>query len=70
MTASHTRFHVCVHRAKGGYFARVRNLPGCLGRGATEVEAIENARIAIRHYLWVLQTLAGERPTVELDITA
>lgn len=62
------RYRIAVHRAKGSYFARVINLPGCISRGQTEVEAVENARIAIRYYLWTLQVLAGDRATVELEI--
>lgn len=69
-TNSSPRYRVAVHRAKGSYFARVINLPGCVSRGATEVEAVENARIAIRHYLWLLQVLAGDRAIVELEISA
>jgi predicted RNase H-like HicB family nuclease len=64
------RFRVAIHRAKGCYFAQVIDLPGCFSRGATEVEAIENARCAIRAYLWVAQALAGDRATVQLEISA
>ena len=61
---------VAVHRARGAYFARAIDIPGCVARGATEVEAVENARAAIRAYLWVTQVLAGDRATVELEISA
>jgi predicted RNase H-like HicB family nuclease len=64
------RFHVVVHRAGGCYYARVVSLPGCFSRGATEVEAVENARSAIRAYLRVAQALAGETATVQLEISA
>jgi predicted RNase H-like HicB family nuclease len=64
------RFRVAVHRAKGCYFARVVELPGCVARGATEVEAVENARAAIRSYLWISEALAGDRAIVELEIRA
>ena len=64
------RYTVRVHRARGGYFARVLQLPGCVSRGATEVEAVENARAAIRAYLWVAQLLATDPATVELEIRA
>jgi predicted RNase H-like HicB family nuclease len=62
------RFTVAIHRAKGCYFARVVQLPGCLTRGVTEVEAVENARAAIRAYLGIIQVLATDRATVELEI--
>jgi predicted RNase H-like HicB family nuclease len=62
------RFRVALYRASGCYFAWVAELPGCISRGATEVEAVENARAAIRAYLWVTQVLANDRATVELEI--
>lgn len=65
-----SRFRIAVHRAKGGYLARVLNLPGCIARGASEVEAIENARTNIRAYLCVSQALANDEATVMLEISA
>ena len=62
------RYTVALHRARGCYFARVLELPGCFTRGKTEVEAVENARAAIRAYLWVAQLLDSDRATVELEI--
>jgi predicted RNase H-like HicB family nuclease len=70
MSAPDSRFHVNVHRARGGYFARVIEIPGCVARGATEIEAIENARSAIRAFLLVGQLLAADRPTVRVEISA
>ena len=64
------RFRIAIHRARGCYFARVLDLPGCTSRGASEVEALENARHAIRAYLWIAQALAGDRATVTLEISA
>jgi len=64
------RFRIAVHRAKGGYFARVLNLPGCIARGATEVEAVENARTNIRAYLLIAHALADDQATVMLEISA
>jgi predicted RNase H-like HicB family nuclease len=62
------RFRIAIHRAKGCYFAQVLDLPGCITRGSTEVEALENARAAIRAYLLIAQLLAGDRATVQLEI--
>jgi predicted RNase H-like HicB family nuclease len=64
------RFNIALHRTRGGYLARVLNLPGCIARGATEVEAIENARTNIRAYLCVAHALADDEATVMLEITA
>jgi predicted RNase H-like HicB family nuclease len=69
-SAEPPRFRVALHRAKGCYFACVIDIPGCYSRGATEVEAVENARAAIRSYLWIRQVLAGDNATLELEIKA
>jgi len=61
-------YRVALYRAPGGYFARVVDLPGCIAKGATEVEAVENVRGAIRFHLLMAQVLAGDRATVELEI--
>jgi predicted RNase H-like HicB family nuclease len=62
------RYRVAVHRARGCYFAQVIDLPGCFSRGATEVEAVENARSAIKAYQWMAEVLAGERAIVHVEI--
>ncbi len=64
------RYRVAIHRTSRGYFALVRDIPGCISRGATEVEALENARAAIRAYLSVARVLALRPPCVELEISA
>ena len=64
------RYRIALYRACGCYFVQVVDLPGCFTRGATEVEAVENARSAIRSYLWIAQALAGESATVQLQISA
>ena len=61
------RYRIALHRAGGGYVGVVTDLPGCLGRGASEVEAVERAREAIRAYLAALDSLAGAA-LVELEI--
>ena len=70
MTPNSNRYRVCVHRARGGYFARVVEIPGCVARGASEIEAIENARVAIRCFVLVGQLLASDRATVQVEISA
>jgi hypothetical protein len=64
------RYRVSLHRAKGCWFARVLELPGCVARGASEVEAVESARAMIRAHLWVGQVLSGEVATVVVEIRA
>ena len=67
---SNPRYRIAVHRLMGCYFARVVQLPGCVSRGATEVEAVENARAAIRAYLWITQALARDEARVVIEINA
>ena len=64
------RYRVALYRIKGCYVARVLDIPGCVSRGASEVEAVENARMAIRAYLGIARALAGDRAVVELEICA
>ena len=70
LPAANARFRIAIHRVQGCYFAHVADLPGCFSRGATEVEAVENARTAIRAYLWLAQVLIDDAATVQLEISA
>jgi predicted RNase H-like HicB family nuclease len=70
LPSAHPRFRIAIHRVRGSYFARVVDLPGCTSRGQSEVEALENARGAIRAYLLLLQAVADDTATVQLEITA
>jgi predicted RNase H-like HicB family nuclease len=62
-------YRVALHRVQGCYVARVIDIPGCVSRGACEVEAVENARVAIRVWLGIAEALAGDRALVELEIS-
>ena len=64
------RYVVAIHRTPSGYFAQVMDIPGCVSRGASEVEALENARSAIRAYASLARLLAKEEPSITLEITA
>ena len=64
------RYVVAIHRASGVYYARVVNLPGCISKGASEVEALENARSTIRAYLALARLTAREAPSVSVEISA
>jgi predicted RNase H-like HicB family nuclease len=63
------RYRVSLHRANGCWFARVIDLPGCIARGASQVEALESAREMIRAYTWVAHALAGDAATVVVEIS-
>jgi predicted RNase H-like HicB family nuclease len=64
------RYRVSLHRAKGAWFALVIDLPGCVGRGATEVEAIESARGVIRAHAQLARLLALDPARIVLEIGA
>ena len=68
--AAPKRFRIALHRTRSGYFVRSLEFPGCVARGATEVEAVENARACIRAYLQLARLFASHRPDVELEISA
>lgn len=64
------RFIVAIHRTPQGFFAQVVNLPGCFAKGATEVEALENARAMIPAFAALTALMAESRPRVRLEISA
>lgn len=54
-------YPVILKRSEEGYAVGCPALPGCWSQGASEEEALQNIRIAIREYLEVLQEkLKGE----------
>ena len=55
------RYRIDVHRSEEGFSVSVPGLPGCWSQGATDVEAVENIKDAIRDYLAVVEEqLCGE----------
>jgi predicted RNase H-like HicB family nuclease len=55
------KYRIALHLSEEGYSASVPGLPGCWSQGATESEAIENIRDAIRECLAVVEDqLRGE----------
>jgi predicted RNase H-like HicB family nuclease len=54
---------------KEGFAVSVPGLPGCWSQGATESEAIENAKDAIRHYLAVVNELLRNERVHEIEVS-
>jgi predicted RNase H-like HicB family nuclease len=55
------KYRIALHKSEEGYSASVPGLPGCWSQGATEEEALDNIRDAIREYLSVVdEQLRGE----------
>jgi predicted RNase H-like HicB family nuclease len=56
------RYRIALHQSGEGFSVSVPGLPGCWSQGATEAEALENIKDAIREYLAVIgEQLKGER---------
>ena len=45
------RYRIALHKSEEGYSVSVPGLPGCWSQGATEPEALEYIKDAIREYL-------------------
>jgi len=55
------RYRIALHQSDEGYSVSVPGLPGCWSQGATDAEAIDNIKDAIREYLAVVdEQLRGE----------
>ncbi len=51
-------YKVILQQSEEGYAVWCPGLPGCASQGATEIEALENIKDAIREYLSVVDELA------------
>ena len=51
-------YKVVIDTSDEGFAVSVPGLPGCHSQGASEDEALENIKIAIREYLSVVDELA------------
>ncbi len=55
------KYRIALHKSEEGYSVSVPGLPGCWSQGASEQEALENVKDAIREYLSVVsEQLRGE----------
>lgn len=50
------KYRIALHKSEEGYSVSVPGLPGCWSQCATETDAIENIRDAIREYLSVVES--------------
>jgi predicted RNase H-like HicB family nuclease len=49
------KYRIALHQSDECYSVSVPGLPGCWSQGATEDEAIDNIKIAIKEYLFVAE---------------
>ncbi len=63
------KYKIAIHKSEEGYSVSVPGLPGCWSQGATEPEALENIREAIRDYLAVVEDQLKGEEVREVEIT-
>ena len=63
------KYRIALHKSEEGYSVSVPGLPGCWSQGASENEALDNIKDAIREYLSVVdEQLRGEEVR-EIEVT-
>ena len=63
------KYRIALHQSEEGYSVSVPGLPGCWSQGATEKEAVENIRDAIREYLSVVEDQLRGENVREIEVT-
>jgi predicted RNase H-like HicB family nuclease len=63
------KYKIAIHKSEEGFSGSVPGLPGCWSQGATEPEALENIRDAIREYLAVVEEQLKGEEVREVEIT-
>lgn len=62
------KYKIALQKTDEGYSVSVPGLPGCWSQGATEDEALENIRDAIREYLAAREDLLGGTTVREVEV--
>src|SRR6266496_925873 len=63
------KYKIALRETDEGYSVSVPGLPGCWSQGATEEEAVENIRDAIREYLAVVNEQLKGSDVREIEVT-
>ena len=63
------RYKIALQQSEEGFSVSVPGLPGCWSQGATEQEAIENIKDAIREYLAAVDDQLRGENIRELEIS-
>jgi len=61
-------YRVAIRESDEGFSVSVPGLPGCWSQGATEDEAIENIKEAIREYLAVVSEQLRDEGIREIEV--
>lgn len=62
-------YRIALYQFEEGFAVSVPGLPGCWSQGATEAQAIENAKHAIRDYLAVVDELLRNEQVREIEVS-
>lgn len=62
------KYKIALQKTDEGYSVSVPGLPGCWSQGATEEEALENIRDAIREYLTAREDLLRDTVVREVEV--
>jgi len=63
-------YRVVLQQSEEGYAVSCPGLPGCWSQGATEQEALENIRVAIREYLDAVEEITAGKNVREVEIAS
>jgi predicted RNase H-like HicB family nuclease len=63
------KYRIALHKSDEGYSVSVPGLPGCWSQGATEQEALENIKEAIREYLSAVNEQLKGTDVREVEVT-
>jgi predicted RNase H-like HicB family nuclease len=63
------KYRIALHKSEEGYSVSVPGLPGCWSQGATEQEALDNIRDAIREYLAAVDDQLRGKTVREVEVT-
>ena len=63
------RYAIWLQKSEEGYAVSCPALPGCWSQGATEEEAMENIRDAIREYLAAINDTLPAADIREVEVT-
>ena len=63
------KYRIALQKSEEGYSVSVPGLPGCWSQGATEQEAVENIRDAIREYVSVVNEQLRGADLREIEVT-
>ena len=63
------KYKVVLQHSEEGFSVSVPGLPGCWSQGATEAEALDNVRDAIKEYLSVVSDLTAGADVREVEVT-